>query len=239
MQLGELANHERYEIELAEVRGALHVLGGLGCEAERARDLHRELLHARDLLAHRAEPVVEHDAGELLDAILELRLLVFLEEEARVGEPGAHDAIVALGDARRVERGVHHRDVVREEVVGVLLDAEVLLVAARHGADDRGRELEIHRLEGASDHERLLDERSVLRHQRGLGVVHAAGGQPTRRAGPWFQLDRPVARARRRRHRAAAAELDGSCGSTGRRRRQPLPSRPDRNVSCNTCMTMA
>ncbi len=158
LELGELTDHERDEVELAEVgraKGELHLIGR---HAERRGDLRRELLHPRDLLAHRAETVVEDDALELVDAVLGLRLLVLFEEEARVGEACTHDAVVALRDARGVVRRVHHREVVGEQGVRVLLHAEVLLVAASDRADHRGGEREVLLLEGTRDDVRLLDE---------------------------------------------------------------------------------
>ena len=153
---------------------------------------------------------------ELVDAVLDLRLLVLFEEEARVGEASAHDAIVALRDARRVVRRVHDREVVGEERVAILLHAEVLLMAARDGADDRRRQLEVLRLERARHDVRLLDERCVLVDERGIRVVDAARGLRRRRHALHHRLralgaiDEDVLGAQRIDVRVGDADLEGA-----------------------------
>ena len=159
------------EIELAEVRRPLHLLALLGREPGFGCDRPRQLLDAPHLLAHGPELLVEHDPLELGDAVLELRLPVLLEEEPGVGEAGAHHAVVALDDRGKVERRVHDGHVVRQKLVVPRFDAEVALVPAGDGADDRRGQGEEGGVERASDDVRLLDERGVLEHeQRGLVV---------------------------------------------------------------------
>ncbi len=92
-----------------------------------------------DLLAHGPEAVVKDDPAELVETRVERALQIFSPKETRVGQARAHHAVCPLGDDVRAVGGVHDGEVVGEELVLALLDAEVLLMPSRDRPDDRGR----------------------------------------------------------------------------------------------------
>ncbi len=107
-------------------------------------------------------------AVELRHAIFQLHAEVGVPEEARVGEPGPHHALVAGHDDGAPVGGhdVGHQDeTVGERAVGPSGD-EALLVGADGGADHLGGDAEEGRVEAAHHDDRPFDEARHFGQQR-------------------------------------------------------------------------
>ena len=134
LQFGELADHFGRQIGLGEFRRARRKRD---IRADLWRKLARQRLDPRDALALRAELLVEDDAVELLQPLVErLCGLVFrvgqgcevgLPEVAGVGEPRPHDAPVAGRDRRPAVGGDEVGD--ENEFVGELAVAPSRVMA--------------------------------------------------------------------------------------------------------------
>ncbi len=175
LKLGKLADHQRHEVALAEVRGAGNPCLGRFVEAEELGEPCREPLDALDLFADRPEPMMKDDAAELLEARLERGLLVFLPEEASVGQARAHHAVGALRDDVGTVGRVDDREVARQELVVALLHAEVLLVAPSDRPDHRRGQRQKRAVERSRHDVRLLDEGRVLVDEDRRRVLRSAG----------------------------------------------------------------
>ena len=113
-------------------------------------------------------------------------LPILAEEELRVVQAGAQDALVALADQLHV-LGPHVGDghEVREQIPDGVHHREVTLVFLHRGHDDLARELQVLRLEGAADgggefdevrhrlHQGLVQDRPALDVRGGLGRLSA------------------------------------------------------------------
>ena len=123
----------------------------------------------------RPEPGLVRPAAEVLHPVGERAPLVLLEEEPRVGEPGAQHALVAVARHLRI---LHRRAGDRDEAVlqgaAAVDHREVALVVAHLGDDDLGGELEVRPLELARDRGGMLDEEEHLLDERLVGPDRAA-----------------------------------------------------------------
>ena len=70
--------------------------------AKRARDLAGQQLDSLHAFELAAELVVEHNFRQLRNARLEAGLLILVEEEPRILEPGPDDPLVTVDDRARV-----------------------------------------------------------------------------------------------------------------------------------------
>src|SRR5881394_1211329 len=111
------------------------------------------------------------DRLELLYAVLELRLLVGLEEEACVGKSRAHDALVSLDDVGRVREFhvAHDEEAVRETALRVE-KRKVLLVLPHREDQALGRDREEFLFESTrinrgtfNEGRHLFEERRIFR----------------------------------------------------------------------------
>ena len=123
------------------------------------------------------------------------RLQVLLVEELRVGQAGAHDALVARSDdlgARGVAVGDEH-EVVRQVPVGVA-KREVALVREHRLADDSVRDVEEGTVEVGHEDGRPLDEVDDLVER----LLRGVGGKPALRGDAGdalaYNLGAPLAR---------------------------------------------
>ena len=174
--VGELDDCLRDEVCLGQMRGAHGVRDArlilAGCGSGRAR----ELLHALDLLQGGAKLLLERDDAEALDELLHRALQVLVEEELRVVEARAHDALVAgddgIGDLRVGVRDDH--ELTSKLALGV--ENRKIALVGEHGlADNLLRHAEELLVEGADKHGRPLAEVHDLVEDAG-GRVHVAAG---------------------------------------------------------------
>ena len=93
--VGELHDGLAHEIGLGEVCGTPGQASDLVALPCPTGDLSRKRLHTLDLLAHRAETLLEGDAVEPLDKVVQGDLEVLVIEELGIVEAGAYDALVA------------------------------------------------------------------------------------------------------------------------------------------------
>ncbi len=159
LQLGELAHHAGHEVGLGEMGAALG-RGQLGFrQAGRLGDLGRQLLEADRLVVHRPQAFLEDDRLQLLHPVGQSHLLIFLEEEAGVGQAGFQHPLVAVADdvdvvLAAVADGDEHR---QQAAVGGE-HGEIALMLA-HRRDDRlGRQGEVHVLEPPAQRGRIFHE---------------------------------------------------------------------------------
>ena len=135
------------------------MLVGLLVGADGIGDEIGKLLKALRLLVHRAEALLEDDRLELLAVLLEGLLAVFIEEELRIGETGAQDALIAVLDRLEVFlAAVANRDEERQQLALGRLDREVALMVAHRRDDGLRRQLQVLLLELAAERRRVLDE---------------------------------------------------------------------------------
>ena len=159
LQFRELRNHARDEVGLREDGRAARVLVSLLVGADGIGDEIGKLLKALRLLVHRAEALLEDDRLELLAVLLEALLAVFIEEELRIGETGAQDALIAVLDRLEVFlAAVADRDEERQQLALGRLDREVALMVAHRCDDGLRRQLQVLLLELAAERRRVLDE---------------------------------------------------------------------------------
>ncbi len=169
LQLGEFAHHQRHEIGLGEERGAVRPILARLATRQRFLDRHGELAQPLHPLRLRAQLVVVDDGRELRHAIGEPRLLVGLEEEARVGQAWTDDPLVALHDGAGVGQahvGDDHE--ARQQLAAFAQQRKILLVL-------------LHR-----EHEALLRHREELLVERAeidLGPLHQRGDFVQQRRG--------------------------------------------------------
>ncbi len=164
------------EVGLRQQRGAARV-GGVGLGQLRVGgQVGREGRDAVGLGAHGAQALLEDHLVQALDVGLEGMLQVLLVEELRVGEPGAHDALVAVDDGGCV-RGVAVADEdepVRQVALGVV-EREVALVHEHGVDDDLLGNLEELLVEGAHQRRRVLREVRDLEQRLGGKLRPIAG----------------------------------------------------------------
>ena len=159
LQFRELRDHARDEVGLREDGGALGVLVVLLVGADGISDERSELLEALRLLVHRAEALLEDDRLELLAMLFKALLAVFVEEELRIGEAGAQDALIAVLDRLEVFLAtVADRDEERQQLAVSRLYREVALMVAHRRDDGLRRQLQVLLLEVAAKRRRVLDE---------------------------------------------------------------------------------
>ena len=184
LQVGELADHVGHEVGPREPRRAGR-LGHRVAEAEVDREPLGERLDPLRLPERVAELLLEGEAGEPRDPLLEREPAVVVPEEAGVGEAGVEDPLVAADDvALRVARVVGHGEEVSGERPRGLARREDLLVLAHRRDEDLFRELEVRRVERAADQPRPLDE--VCEGVEEDRVVDRGAPRPRRRAPPAF-----------------------------------------------------
>ena len=86
-------------------------------------------------------------------------LAVFVEEELRIGEAGAQDALIAVLDRLEVFLAtVADRDEERQQLAVSRLYREVALMVAHRRDDGLRRQLQVLLLEVAAKRRRILDE---------------------------------------------------------------------------------
>ena len=130
-------------------------------------DLAGQRLEALDACERRTELVVIHDVRELRHALGERLLLVLLEEELRIGEARAHDALVAFDDlARRLRLDVRHDQEARAQLAGDVGQREILLVGLHREDQAFLRDLQEFVLEAARVDDRPFDQRRHFVEQR-------------------------------------------------------------------------
>ena len=178
LQLGELTDHRRQQIALAEVRGARDERA---IRTQLRRERRSQRADAADLVADRAELGLEGDGIETRTGLGERLAPVLRLEERRIGEARAHHALVALAHARGFAAfDVAHRDEARKQCALVVLDREVALVFLQGAEQHLARQREEVLLEAALDRHRPLDQRGDLIEQR---VVHHRTATERRGAG--------------------------------------------------------
>ena len=181
LELGELEDDQRLEIRFGEARGVTHLLGiHVDLRGQRpGRHGARELLDTPHLVADGPQLALEDHRIELRQAALERLLAVFGDEETRVREARAEDAVVALRDHVAGVRGVHHVEVARQERALGVSHREVALMIAHHRDHHRLGEREEVLVEAAGHDEGLLDQRRALVEQE--LVVHQLAADLVRR----------------------------------------------------------
>ena len=164
LELRELAHHVGQEVGLGQARAAL---GQRHVEAEALGDAGGQLRHAFAALGLGAQLVVVDHVGQLRQARFQGLLLVLLEEELRIRQARAHDALVAADDGGRVVgRQVRHDQEARTQLARAVRQREILLVGL-HGQDQaflRHRQEFV--LEAAFVDHRPFDQRGHFVQQR-------------------------------------------------------------------------
>ena len=100
-ELGELADHQRHEIALGEVRAAPATMHRVGSGSRSNAPSSRSSVSSLRPCADGAEALLEDDAVEVGPAFGERQLQILVVKEARVGQTRAHHAIVAATNVRR------------------------------------------------------------------------------------------------------------------------------------------
>ena len=136
LHAGELHHGVRHEVGLRQVRGALGVGGVSLVQLRVGGQVLRQRHDAVGLLLHGAQRLLEHHLVQAVDVRLQRMLEVLLVEELRVGQAGAHYALVAARDGVGVRRvAVRHDDEVVGQLAVRVVQREVTLVH-EHGVDD-------------------------------------------------------------------------------------------------------
>ena len=152
-----------------------------------------------------AEPVLENDRFQRLDAVFQRALAVLLPEEHGIGQARANDALVAVADDERIAAlDVADGDEVRQQFAVRVQQVEILLVLL-HRQDQRlVRHLEELLLEAACHRHRPLDQRRDLVQQI---LVDVDVPLEARRRHIHLLADRLAARLEARDDLAAVAQL--------------------------------
>ncbi len=161
LELGELADHARYQIGLGQLGGALRKR----CFAQllRGGDLPGELLDALGALELCAKLFMEGDALQFIAHDLQLLLEILLPEELGVGEPRGDHLLVAGDDGLAAVLGFQVGD--QQEVVRQLLavaQGEALLVRLHRRRQALGRHGEKRLVELTHEHGGPFGEAGVL-----------------------------------------------------------------------------
>ncbi len=173
LQLGELLDHARGQVGLAEKRRAPAILR-LGGETERG-DEFRDVGHPLDLFPVRSHVRLEQDLFQRLGPLEQGLLQVVPVVELGVGEPGPEDPLVSRGDDRRIgDDHVRNEGESGEQSPLFILEDEVFLVVPHRGDEDLPRQQEVLLLEPPHhDHGVLHEVRHGLDQRLVLHPFHA------------------------------------------------------------------
>ena len=214
LQFGELTDHRRQQIALAEFRRARDERA---VRTQLRRERRSQRTDAADLVADRAEFSLEGDGIETRTGLGQRLAPILRLEESRIGEARAHHALVALTHAQGFTAlDVAHRDEERQQCALGVLDGEVALVFLQGAEQHLAGQREEVRLEAALDHHRPLDECGDLIEQR---VAHHRAATEHRGAGRDGRADALAAFREIGDDEALLAQHLGVVGGRGHRQR--------------------
>lgn len=156
----------RHEVELANICGPAYPQRGLPIGLHRQGERVGNRMQPANFVADCAQLLVEHDRIELMHAIDNAKLLIFLVEELGIRQAGAKHLLVALHDLIQSGRiAIPDGDEERLQLPLRIQYREVTLMLAHRRNQHILRNVQERLVECAVQHGRVLDQEQHLFQQ--------------------------------------------------------------------------